>query len=87
LDNYIKEYKRGVQLCTIGEVEHAASAFKGGRTRKHKHKHKARRSSRARRMSMNKRSSRAKRMSRTKRNSMKVITRKNKVGKKTHRRF
>jgi len=88
LDNYIKEYKRGVQLCTIGEVEHAASAFKGGRTRKHKHKHKARRMSMKKRKSRTRRSSRTKRSSsRKKRNSRKVTTRKNKVGKKTHRRF
>jgi hypothetical protein len=33
LDSYVKEYAKGVQLCTIGEVENAASAIKGGRGR------------------------------------------------------
>jgi hypothetical protein len=31
LDSYVKQYDDNIQLCTIGEVEHAASAFKGGR--------------------------------------------------------
>jgi len=31
LENYIKQYEDDVQLCTIGEVENAASAIKGGR--------------------------------------------------------
>ena len=34
LDSYVKEYAHGVQLCTIGEVENAASGIKGGRRRK-----------------------------------------------------
>ena len=76
LDNYVKEYANGVQLCTIGEVEHAASAFKGGKSRKHKR-------------SSTKRSSTKRGSSRAKRNMKKVNvkTRKNKRGKYTHRRF
>ncbi len=31
LDSYVKEYAKGVQLCTIGDVENAASTIKGGR--------------------------------------------------------
>jgi hypothetical protein len=34
LDSYVKEYAKGVQLCTLGEVENAASAIKGGRRRR-----------------------------------------------------
>lgn len=80
LDSYVKEYERGIQLCTIGEVEHAASAFKGGRTRKHKYNAKR---IRAKRRSIKKRGSIKNRKSMKK---VKVITRKNKAGKKTRRR-
>jgi hypothetical protein len=45
LDSYVKEYAKGVHLCTIGEVENAASSVKGGRRR---------RTVRNRRMSMKK---------------------------------
>ena len=34
LDSYVKEYTKGIQLCTIGEVENAASSIKGGRRRR-----------------------------------------------------
>ena len=34
LDSYIKEYTKGIHLCTIGEVENAASSIKGGRRRR-----------------------------------------------------
>ena len=37
LDSYVKQYDNNtIQLCTIGDVEHAASAFKGGRLVGHK---------------------------------------------------
>jgi hypothetical protein len=36
LDSYVKQYDNNIQLCTIGDVEHAASAFKGGRLVRHK---------------------------------------------------
>jgi len=36
LDSYVKQYDDDIQLCTIGEVEHAASVFKGGRLVRHK---------------------------------------------------
>jgi hypothetical protein len=31
LDSYVKQYANNIELCTIGETDHAASAFKGGR--------------------------------------------------------
>ena len=31
LANYVKKYKNDIKLCTIGDVEHAASTFKGGK--------------------------------------------------------
>ena len=34
LDSYVKEYAKGVHLCTVGEVENAASSVKGGRRRR-----------------------------------------------------
>ena len=34
LDSYVKEYTKGIHLCTIGEVENAASSIKGGRRRR-----------------------------------------------------
>ena len=51
LEGYVKEYAKGVHLCTIGEVENAASSVKGGRRR---------RTVRNRRMSMKKGSMRKK---------------------------
>jgi hypothetical protein len=36
LENYVQQYADNIQLCTIGEVEHAASVFKGGRLVTHK---------------------------------------------------
>ena len=34
LSSYMKEYSGDIQLCTIGEVENAASSIKGGRKRR-----------------------------------------------------
>jgi hypothetical protein len=50
LDSYVKQYADNIQLCTIGEVENASSAFKGGVYRrryknKTKHKNKSKRRS------------------------------------------
>lgn len=75
LDSYVKEYAHGVQLCTIGEVENAASGIKGGRRRKTR----AKRSMKKRTM---KKRSMAKR-SVTKRKSVKKGGRRS----KTHRRY
>lgn len=40
LESYLKKYEDDIKLCTIGEVENAASAFKGGR-RTHKTKRRS----------------------------------------------
>jgi hypothetical protein len=47
LNSYVKEYADGIHLCTIGEVENAASSVKGGRRRRSR-----RVRSRSRRVSM-----------------------------------
>jgi hypothetical protein len=52
LDSYVKEYAKGVQLCTIGEVENAASSIKGGRRRRTIRNRSAKHKNRRRRMSM-----------------------------------
>ena len=38
--DYVQPYKRGIQLCTIGEVENAADPGKGGRTTKKRRNYK-----------------------------------------------
>jgi len=61
LDSYVKEYTKGIQLCTIGEVENAASSIKGGRRRRsvrHRSRSARHRSARHRSRSIRHRSAR-----------------------------
>lgn len=54
LDSYVKDYEKGIQLCTIGKVENAASAFKGGRRRRSRRMSKIRSMTKIRSMKKNK---------------------------------
>jgi hypothetical protein len=47
--SYLKYYDDGIQICTIGNVENAASSIKGGRykkTRKNRNRNKKRKTKR-----------------------------------------
>jgi hypothetical protein len=73
LDAYVKQYDDNIQLCTIGEVENASSAFKGGvsRYKQKKTKHKTKRRSK------NKKTYKYKKRGKvTRKNKMKRFTRK-----------
>jgi hypothetical protein len=75
LDSYVKEYTKGIQLCTIGEVENAASSIKGGRRRRTiRNKSRRNRSIKKNKKGVKKGLSMAKKSVR-------------KLGKKTHRRY
>jgi hypothetical protein len=42
LEHYVKKYEKNIELITIGDVEHAASAFKGGKKRRTRKTRKSR---------------------------------------------